>query len=699
MHCYFKLGEKNTLVSSETIGKYGKGGYKAAITMGYCAELTSYFDGKKHVFKTDFSKMEEKNTMEPSEELIIEDNVDKQIGSQIIIDLRPDYSLAYKTDDAKYNINRAYHNFEKEVKFTLRDDDNSIEFIPNKHSPHKEYIIKKEYDVLWNKNINVFETSEKIDYSVEKMTDFNEDRYSVGKITSFVLKEMITDNDLLGNYPGIDFYRCKRLCNSNRPIRNIGDIGKNLSSGQMRGGRCHVIFEFEDKEITTTKSMDDCVGVTTVKDINEGEDKMDNSLRISLEKVSKDINKSYEYYVTEKKEKHIEYMNNVLEKVESVNKMPDDEIMMTKEIIGDNIEDIYKHIKCFVDFQVYSFDYDTLKFNYCESSEDAKAMKKKGGKGTQCRSNSQIMVKAIHIVRELEILIDKKSVLIDHESKVQKIMKDSDLSREDANDKYKKDLDKFEENEAREKKEKILEELLENGNLCWELGKFDNAIRYFNEYCEKYDGDCDKIKRQIKTINEEQVCILKEGVRIDIEDKKYDKAIESINEIIDIDIDENCAKEMENRKINIKELLIKNENEKAEEEIKKEKYKEANTIYQSIVDLNEEYYFLDENDKQEIETKMINVKKSEVESYTNKIENCIAENSFKEAKKLNTLIEKLNPTKSDEMGKRIEESEKVYETSVEKITREDVNNLYNRIMNECKTEDIQKIFKVLKTFS
>ena len=58
---YFTIGEVNSQSGETTIGKYGKGGYKAAISIGHAVKVISYFDGKKHVFETDFLEMEKRN--------------------------------------------------------------------------------------------------------------------------------------------------------------------------------------------------------------------------------------------------------------------------------------------------------------------------------------------------------------------------------------------------------------------------------------------------------------------------------------------------------------------------------------------------------------------------------------------------------------------------------------------------------------
>ena len=63
-------------------------------------------------------------------------------------------------------------------------------------------------------------------------------------------------------------------------------VGNRLQKGGMRGKRCHITVHFTDKKVSETKSFDDCIGVTTVKDIYEEDDRMEPSLIKILENVA-----------------------------------------------------------------------------------------------------------------------------------------------------------------------------------------------------------------------------------------------------------------------------------------------------------------------------------------------------------------------------------------------------------------------------
>ena len=114
---------------------------------------------------------------------------------------------------------------------------------------------------------------------------------------------------------------------------------------------------------------------------------------------------------------------------------------------------------------------------------------------------------------------------------------------------------------------------------------------------------------------------------------------------------------------------------------------------------DEEYYSLDENDKKEMKTKIQDTENKQVQSYTKKVEECISMNSFKEAKKYGAYINKIDTTKADEIIKRIEMVEEVYETRIQRITINDVNNMYQTIISRCKSdEEIQKLYQVLEYY-
>jgi len=56
---YFKLGERNSNFTENTIGKYGKGGYKACITLSSKLVIKTTIDGVRHIVTADFNTMKD----------------------------------------------------------------------------------------------------------------------------------------------------------------------------------------------------------------------------------------------------------------------------------------------------------------------------------------------------------------------------------------------------------------------------------------------------------------------------------------------------------------------------------------------------------------------------------------------------------------------------------------------------------------
>ena len=101
IHRFFTLGKKNDLISSKTIGKFGRGGYKATMNIGNSFSLTSIIDGKSYTLSTDFIDMILNNTQTPTGELIIEDNKKSLVGSHFKINIRPEYHNSFDTKTFK----------------------------------------------------------------------------------------------------------------------------------------------------------------------------------------------------------------------------------------------------------------------------------------------------------------------------------------------------------------------------------------------------------------------------------------------------------------------------------------------------------------------------------------------------------------------------------------------------------------------
>jgi len=681
---FFTIGQKNEEnVTEKTIGKYGKGGYKATISMGNRVEITTYFDGNEYTYGTSFIDMEEHNTMEPTMKMTVKKNESGEVGSKIKVLLRHEIGLIYNSEEAMRHFIRAYHNYGKDIKFSLKSTARNeiLEFNPNEHSPYRNIQKERPYYVYYQEDGDKF---------IHNMNDTGD---SVMEINAFILQERITNNKLLtggagSRKPGIDFYRCGRMCNTRYPIFNIGDVGHNITAGQMRGMRCHIICKFVDTNISDLMSMDDYIGVTTVKDIYE-DDRMNQALIEILEEISKDTSLMYETLISDQKNSFNKHISTIGKTITNMSKMEDDILLEDTYPLKETYDDLANYTT----FQVYYFDTDKLQFVYCKSKVEAKA-KSSSGEGTKC-TKSNAIYKNIrdNIIPSIKKLQEKKNTLEEKEIKIQEIMVEHTINRKEAKLKYVENLRKLNAEAAEERRKKHLDNLLNNAYANHQSTNYDEAIRLYEEYVETKDGECDEITSLIETIKEEQVCNLKEGINIEIENKNYDIAMEYTHDIIDID--ESYTEEIEQIQDNINTLNIKNKCDTAEETEKNGQYDISIKIYQTLLD---EYDFNEEENK-EIETKMRTVEKSAIQSYENEIEKSIGIDSFKKAKEYSACIEEINPEKADEMVKRIEESEKVYETRIKKITTKDVDNLYKNIMKECKTdEDIQKIFKDLGHF-
>ena len=280
---FFRLGKRNKKATETTIGKYGKGGYKAVIAMSDMFKLTTHIENKTYTCGTNFRKMEEDNTWEPTTPLKISDNPNGLIGStfKIYFTFNSQSSMTFSLDDLKRHVIRGYHDIPKTVKFTFKSDTEEYTFTPKDYSPYNEYVSKKTKYVYFKGDRDEL-------FVVSK--DQKDNPYAV--INSYILKKTITKNLYLGReglkVPGIDFYRNGRMCNTRYPISKVGDVGNLLQKGQMRGKRCHITVHFTDKKVGVSKSFDDCIGVTTVKDIYE-DDRMEPSLIKILESVMKNV--------------------------------------------------------------------------------------------------------------------------------------------------------------------------------------------------------------------------------------------------------------------------------------------------------------------------------------------------------------------------------------------------------------------------
>ena len=478
------------------------------------------------------------------------------------------------------------------------------------------------------------------------------------------------------------------MCNTRYPIFNIGEVGVKLTEGQMRGMRCHIICKFNDTKLTDLLSMDDSVGVTTVKDIYE-DDRMDKSLIEILEEISKDNSSMYEALISAQKDKFNENITNIEKELQDMKKMADDILLDNKY----DLNKVYEDLNNYILYQAYYFDSNKLEFKYCKSKEETKK-KVKSGEGTKCTKNNAIYKNILHtIIPLITQLQKKKKALAVKEEELQEIMKKYNLVREEAKIKYVELLQKKNADIAEEKRKKHLENLLNNAKSFHQAKEYGQAVNLYKTYIETKDGECNEINELIEKITEEQVCNLRKELKIELENKNYNRAIDYTEELIDVD--ENLFEEMDKLQDEINNLKIKAKEGHAEEKIKDNKYGEALKLYESI--LSE--CTLTKNEMCTINDKMKEIEGLKVKSYVEKVDEYISVNDFKKAKKYSGYICKIDPEEGDKINKRIEENEGLHETRMKSITIKDIDNIYQVIMRNCTTDkDIQKFYKVLEYY-
>ena len=304
MNRFFCLGSQNENRKESTIGKYGKGGYKSPISLSTNLRIVSTIPDKNNeggmiTFEmgTNFNDMIEKDTMEPTNPLKMLSHEDikaskhicyyKQMGSSIHMNLRPIYSNSLNMKGLSREIQRAYHMVYPGRKVIIISNSKKETIIIGENKPCDKYVYMKKDKLIKNLESNKYSLKTE-NYMV------GDNEVYIGDVTEYVLKTIITKNDLLGDDPGIDFYRNGRLCNVANPVRTIGKIGENLAKGQMRGKKCHLECVFTDKTLNDGKTVDDDFAITTMKDVPKTSDKMDVTLIECLEKKAKDCNKAYE---------------------------------------------------------------------------------------------------------------------------------------------------------------------------------------------------------------------------------------------------------------------------------------------------------------------------------------------------------------------------------------------------------------------
>jgi len=416
IHRFFTLGKRNEGISSKTIGKFGKGGYKATMNIGNHFTLTSYIDDKSYTQSTDFILMIEKNTQTPTGGFIEHDNKEKQIGSHFTINVRPEYHKTFKTDTFQKHFVRAFHLLPITVKGII----NGNEYTPSTESIFNEYMKKVVYNLFWDKDSHKFyatlynEEPDDSDSDNEENINF----FKIGIITLYTLKKVVTKNDYLGEHPGIDFYRNNRLCNTHNPLRNIGSIGENLKAGQLRGGRCHMTFEYENIQLTDHLDVDECVGLTTNKEIPEDTSKFDTSLLQILEEKAKECSKMYESLWKSRKDNLSNSINDDLNKLTMIEKYDDDKLYHdTLDLNKLNKE--YKKFKEFKHWKINEED-DGLTYYYYGDKKSIKLAKDNNEDIFQQRVNWPSFVIVDKIIRKSTELIKRKRKYKDYMDKINK---------------------------------------------------------------------------------------------------------------------------------------------------------------------------------------------------------------------------------------------------------------------------------------
>lgn len=520
---FFRLGETNKKANETSIGKYGKGGYKAVISMSDLFKLTTHIGNKTYTCGTNFRQMEEKNTWEPTNPLKISDNPNGLTGStfKIYFTFNSQSSVTFSLNDLARHLIRGYHDNPKTVKFTLISDTEEYTFTPKDFSPYKEYVSKKKHYVYFKGDRDELFTLSK---------DQKDNPFAV--IESFILKKTITNNTYLGRegnkVPGIDFYRNERMCNTRYPISKVGNVGNLLQKGQMRGKRCHITVKFTDKKVSESKSFDDCIGVTTVKDIYE-DDRMEISLIKILERVSEECADDYENYTKKQKEGITDYMENIHSYMNTLNS--DD------KFLDDKLLDKYHNeMNNFTTFKLEYYDDNEDKIKFASNKEEIREQKMEGNKSH--RSNSQIIATANSILQQIKRKQVLKKDAISKKERIDQIMIEKNLDEESARLLYnqEKENEKLRKQMEDEKKRIALEE--EQERLRFEREK--EKKKFEEEKDIKASKKAEELaKKEAEKKKKQEEIALENKKKKEIEKAKLEKKINKLKEdVVKISLDD-----------------------------------------------------------------------------------------------------------------------------------------------------------------
>ena len=483
---FFTLGKTNKKATETTIGKYGKGGYKAVIAMSDIFILTTHIGNKTYTRGTNFRQMESKNTWEPTIPLKISDNPNGISGStfKIYLTFNSQFNMTFNFDDLKRHIIRGYHDHPKAVHFTFISDKKKDTFMPNEYSPCNEYISKKTVYIHKGDGDDLFVVSK------------DQKENSFATVNSYILKKTITNNPYLGRegnkVPGIDFYRNGRMCNTRYPISKVGNVGNLLQKGQMRGKRCHITIHFTDKKVDEARTFDDCIGVTTVKDIYE-DDRMEVSLIKILESSAEECADDYEVY-TKKQKDGINHYTNTIQKYM-------DSLISDDKFIDEQLLDKYENeMNNFTNFKLEYYDDNEDEIKFASNEIVVKEKKADGNKAH--RSNSQIISNANRLLQNIKRKQVIKKDVIAKKERIEHIMVEKGLDESQARLIYnqEKENEKLTKKIEADKKRIVFEEEQERHRLEMEQKKKkyeeEQAITTAKKEAEIAKKEAEKRKKQ-----------------------------------------------------------------------------------------------------------------------------------------------------------------------------------------------------------
>jgi hypothetical protein len=390
---FFTLGNKNENATSDTIGKYGKGGYSSIISLGRKFNISSYFEEKEHVIGTDIVTMCRDNVWGPTEVLTTEPS--SKVGTEFMIELLPKYQLALDQKNMIRHLSRAYHKIPMDITV-------NGETVEKKFPYGTDLQSTKTYDIFWRNGefvCQIFKESQIPDSDEEE----EEEGIHVAKLKLLVLRNKVMTYDNLGPVPGLDVYRLDRLCNSDRPIHNLGDVGENISmgSGSNKGERCHMTLEYNPSDLTDELNMDDCVGLTSNKEISEDTAKWNKDLLELLEEKSREVNKMYEGIISTRLNSHEASLKKVMDDLSPYLSnhadMTGEQLLIVKSIL--------KKYSVFDAKGYFKYNEDSDEWDYPEIREGAANSRR----GTNLRKYAdQIVTKCQHIIKNAKILQQRK---------------------------------------------------------------------------------------------------------------------------------------------------------------------------------------------------------------------------------------------------------------------------------------------------